>query len=188
MTMEFALTTPRLRLRTWRDADRPAFAAMSADPDVMAYLTPMPARELSDAWIDRQRAHHAAHGFCFWATELRESGEFIGSVGLAHVRYSAHFTPAVEVGWRVARRFWGRGYAPEAAAAALRFGFRNLALEEIVSVTTTRNANSQRVMVKLGMTRDPAGDFDHPGVAEGDPLRRHVLFRLARDRSHPPGP
>jgi RimJ/RimL family protein N-acetyltransferase len=181
MTTEFSLTTPRLRLRPWCDADRASFAAMSAHPDVMAYLTPMPVREMSDAWIDRQRAHQAAHGFCFWATELRETREFIGSVGLVRVRYSAHFTPAVEVGWRLAKRFWGRGYAPEAGAAALRFGFESLGLEEIVAVTTPSNTNSQRVMSKLGMTRDPADDFDHPLVAEGDPLRRHVLFRVRRD-------
>lgn len=179
--MEFSLTTPRLRLRPWRDVDRAPFALMSANPDVMAYLTPMPARELSDAWIDRQCAHQAAHGFSFWATELRETGEFIGSVGLVRVRYSAHFTPAVEVGWRLAKRFWGRGYAPEAGAAALRFGFDSLGFEEIVAITTPSNTNSQRVMGKLGMTRDPADDFDHPLVPEGDPLRRHVLFRLRRD-------
>jgi RimJ/RimL family protein N-acetyltransferase len=187
MTMEFALNTPRLRLRTWRDADRPAFAAMSADPDVMAYLTSMPSREISDAWIDRQRAHQAEHGFCFWTTELRETGEFIGAVGLLHVRYAAHFTPAVEVGWRVAKRFWGRGYAPEAAAAALLFGFEKLGLQEIVAITAARNANSRRVMIKLGMTRDPADDFDHPLLPADHPLRRHVLFRLGPDRSRPTG-
>lgn len=180
--IEFTLTTPRLRMRAWRDADRTAFAAMSADPEVMAYLRPMPTRVASDAWIDRQHAHQAAHGFCFWASELRETGEFVGAIGLVHVRYDAHFTPAVEVGWRVARRFWGRGYAPEAATAALRFGFGTLGLREIVAVTTPRNANSQRVMVKLGMTRDAADDFDHPLVPEEDPLRRHVLFRMRGDR------
>lgn len=180
MTAEFALVTPRLRLRPWRDADRAPFAEMSADPEVMAHLPIMPERALSDAWIDRQCAHQAAHGFCFWAAELCDTGEFAGSIGLVHVRYTAHFTPAVEVGWRLAKRFWGRGYAPEAAEASLRFGFEHLGLDEIVAITTPENANSQRVMRKLGMTRDPADDFDHP-LAPPDAVLRHcVLFRLSR--------
>ena len=170
----------RLVLRPWRDSDRAPFAAMSADPEVMAHLVPMPARALSDAWIDRQSAHQAAHGCCFWATELRDTGEFIGAVGLVHVRCAAHFTPAVEIGWRLAKRFWGRGYAPEAAAASLRFGFDVLGLDAIVAITTPKNMNSQRVMRKLGMTRDPADDFDHPLAPEASPLRRCVLYRLGR--------
>jgi len=112
---------------------------------------------------------------------LAESAEFIGAVGLFRIGYEAHFTPAVEVGWRLAREFWGQGYAPEAAEAALHFGFDALRLGEIVANTVLANTNSQRVMRKLGMSRDPADDFDHPRVPEGHKLRRQVLYRLARN-------
>ncbi|HEY1930977.1 MAG TPA: GNAT family N-acetyltransferase [Acetobacteraceae bacterium] len=169
-----------MHLRSWQDADRAPFAAMSADLDVMAHLIPMPTREMSDAWIDRQQAHQAAHGFCFWAVEHRETGDFIGSIGLRHLPYTAHFTPAVEIGWRLATRFWGQGYAPEAAAASLRFSFDTLGIDEIVAITTPQNINSQRVMHKLGMTRDADDDFDHPLTPQGHPLRRCVLYRLGR--------
>ena len=141
----------------------------------------MPTRQDSDGWIDRQIAHQADHGFCFWATVLKQDGRFVGSVGLLRVRYEAHFTPAVEIGWRLARDVWGRGYAVEAARAALRFGFEDLSLDQIVANTAVDNLNSQRVMVKLGMSRDAADDFDHPRLAEGNPLRRQVLYRLTRD-------
>ena len=147
----------------------------------MKYLMPFPAREASDAWIDRQQDQLAKDGFCFWAVELTESAEFIGAVGLLRVGYETHFTPAVEVGWRLARKFWGRGYAPEAAEAALQFGFEGRKLGEIVAMTVPMNVNSQRVMMKVGMSRDPADDFDHPLVPEGHPLRRHVLYRLSRN-------
>ena len=172
------LHTRRLLLREWRDADREPFAAMSADAEVMRFLMPIAD---SDAWIDRQRQHQADHGICFWPAALAQSGEFIGSVGLVQVPYQTHYTPAVEVGWRLARGFWCRGYATEAAAAALRFGFERLGLREIVANTAVDNAASQRVMLRLGMSRDPADDFDHPRVPLGHRLRRQVLYRLAAD-------
>jgi RimJ/RimL family protein N-acetyltransferase len=171
--------TKRLVLRHWMEADREPFAALSADPDVMRYLMPLATRAASDAWIDRQQAHLERHGFCMWAISPIGSTAFIGCVGLLQVRYEAHFVPAVEVGWRLARAYWGQGLAPEAAAAALAFGFDGLGLEEIVANTSPANANSQRVMMKLGMARDPADDFDHPLVPPGDPLRRQVLYRLS---------
>ena len=146
----------------------------------MEYLLPLATREASDAWIDRQIAHLAQYGFGLWAVEARASGVFVGAVGLLHVTYNAHFTPAIEVGWRIAREFWGRGYAPEAAAAALRFGFEDLHLQEIVANTVIANAKSQRVMLKLGMSRDPDGDFDHPRIPDGHPLHRQVLYRITR--------
>jgi RimJ/RimL family protein N-acetyltransferase len=181
MALKIPFTSRRLVLRPWKDSDRQPFAELSTDPEVMKHLMPMPTREASDAWIDRQHGHHLAHGFCFWAVELARSGEFIGAVGLLRVRYEAHFTPAVEVGWRIAREFWGYGYAPEAAEAALHYGFANLQLSEIVANTVPLNINSQRVMMKLGMSRDPADDFDHPLVPECHPLRRQVLYRLTRN-------
>ena len=140
----------------------------------------MPTQVESDGWIDRQRAHDAQHGFCFWAVELRATRAFIGAVGLVRVGYQAHFTPAVEIGWRVARPAWGQGYAPEAAGAALRFGFETASLAEIVANAALANENSQRVMRKLGMTRDPAGDYDHPRLPVDNPDRRQVLYRLSR--------
>ncbi len=146
----------------------------------MRYLSPMPTRVLSDGWIDRQIARSIEDGFCFWAVETLKERIFVGSVGLVRVGYAAHFTPAVEVGWRIARRFWGLGYAPEAAETALRFGFETLHLAEIVANAATGNEKSRRVMAKLGMSYDPADDFDHPRVVEGNPIRRQVLYRLSR--------
>ena len=176
------IETARLLLRPWTDRDRQPFAEMSSDPVFIAHLTPFASREASDAWIDRQMTHLAAHGFCFWAVEAKESGSFVGSVGLRQVGYEAHFTPAVEIGWRVARAFWGLGYAPEAAMASIRFGFDSRHLLEIVANTTTGNDKSRRVMAKLGMSHDAGDDFDHPLVPEGDPRRRQVLYRLSRTR------
>lgn len=174
------VNTSRLVLRSWREEDRESFAQMSQDAEVMRYLLPLATRGESDAWIDRQAAHEAAHGICFWAVADRETGAFLGTVGLSHIRYEAHFTPAVEVGWRLARPAWGRGLAPEAAAACLELGFATLGFGQIVANTATGNTASQRVMQKLGMTRDPADDYDHPRVPEGNPLKRQVLYRITR--------
>ena len=176
------IETARLVLRPWIEEDRKPFAEMSADPAVMAHLLPPGGSDGASGWIDRQMAHLADHGYCFWALEEKESCTFAGSVGLLNVGYEAHFTPAVEVGWRLARRFWGKGYAPEAARASMRFGFEVLDLSEIVANTAIHNSNSRRVMEKLGMFHVAQGDFDHPLIPEGHPLRRQALYRLLRDR------
>ena len=176
--MAIALRTSRLLLRPWRDEDIADFAQMSADPAVMEYLLPLSDRWLSaEVWVARKRAHWGEHGFGQWAVELPGSVSFIGVVGLETVSYEAHFTPAVEVAWRLARSYWGHGYATEAARAALDYGFGELGLSEIVAVTVPANQRSRRVMERLGMTRIPEDDFDHPRLLEG-PLRRHVLYRL----------
>ncbi len=175
------LTTERLILRPWRPSDTEPFAAMSEDPEVMANLLAFASREAIAVWVQRQQAHFAKNGFGFWALESRETGEFMGATGLLHIRYEAHFTPAVEVGWRLAHRFWGQGYVPEAARSALQFGFENLGLSEIVANTVEANHNSRRVMEKLGMIRDVADDFDHPLVPVDSPLRRQMLYRLTRE-------
>ncbi len=180
------LRTSRLILRDWRDDDLPAFAAMNADPAVMAHFPSLLDRAASDALAARMRAHHAAHGWGSWAVEVPGEADFIGYVGLQPVSFDAPFTPAVEIGWRLARAQWGRGFATEAARAALGFGFERLDLPEIVSFTVPANARSRAVMERLGMTRDPAGDFDHPRLPDGHPLRRHVLYRMARARWTPP--
>jgi RimJ/RimL family protein N-acetyltransferase len=174
-----ALRTPRLVLREWRDQDYEPFAALSADPAVMEMLPPLPDRAASDAWIAETRAHWAEHGFGLWAVELPGEASLIGVVGLHLVPFPAPFPP-VEIGWRLARSYWGRGYAVEAACAAIDDGFRRLGLDEIVAFTVPANRRSWQVMERLGMSRDPSEDFDHPHFPEGHRLRRHVLYRARR--------
>jgi RimJ/RimL family protein N-acetyltransferase len=174
------LLTARLVLRQWRDADLQPWAALNADPEVMRYFPAPLTREESDALAERSRTAISERGWGLWALEVVDGASFIGFVGLAEPRFDAHFTPAVEVGWRLARDHWGQGYATEAARAAIEFGFGELELTEIVSFTSVVNERSRRVMERLGMTRDPAGDFEHPVVADGL-LRPHVLYRLPRN-------
>jgi RimJ/RimL family protein N-acetyltransferase len=174
------IRTDRLLLRRWRDDDRPPFAAMNADPDVMEQFPAPLDRGASDGLVDRILAHWAEHGFGLWAVERRVDGAFIGFAGLYRPTFEAHFTPAIEVGWRLARDAWGQGFATEAGRAALRFGFDTLGLEEIVSFTVPANVRSRGVMERLGMACDPADDFDHPRLPPRHPLQRHVLYRLRR--------
>ena len=174
------LETPRLRLRHWRDEDLAPFAALNADPVVMEFFPKPLDRAESDAAVARIRDHFARHDFGLWAVEVPGVAEFIGFVGLCVPRFEAHFTPCVGIGWRLARDHWGYGYASEAARAALSFGFRDRSLEEIVSFTVPANQRSRAVMERIGMTRSPDDDFDHPALPEGHPLRRHVLYRARR--------
>jgi RimJ/RimL family protein N-acetyltransferase len=174
--------TSRLQLRGWRDTDREPFAAMNADPRVMEHLLEPLTRERSDSFIDRIEARWRALGYSLWAAERRDCGTFIGYVGLWPATFDAGFTPAVEVGWRLAARHWGNGLATEGARAALDHGFETAGLDEIVSFTAVRNARSWRVMGRLGMQRDASGDFEHPAVPRGHPARPHVLYRLPRQR------
>jgi RimJ/RimL family protein N-acetyltransferase len=160
-------------------ADRAPFAAMNADPRVREFFPSTMSREESDASVDRIEAHFAEHGFGLWAVEIPGVTLFAGFVGISHVPYDAHFTPCVEIGWRLTVPHWGKGYATEGARAALAFGFDALGVHEIVSFTAVQNVRSRRVMEQIGMTHDPADDFNHPLIAEGHPLRRHVLFRIA---------
>jgi RimJ/RimL family protein N-acetyltransferase len=173
--------TPRLLLRPWRDDDREPFAAMSADPGVMEHFPAVLDRAASDRVIDRLRAHFAERGYGFWAVEAPGVAPFVGLVGLLHQTYAAPWTPGIEIGWRIARPHWGQGYAPEAAAEALRIGFADLGADEIVAITVATNAKSRRVMTKLGMAHDEAGDFDHPELPADSPLRRHILYRMRRE-------
>jgi ribosomal-protein-alanine N-acetyltransferase len=175
------LLTQRLILRSWRDSDRQPFAEMSEDADVMEHLRPLATRDACNAWIDFQTNHQSSHGFCLWALESKASGIFMGAAGLLHVSFAAHFTPAVEVGWRLARPFWGQGFAVEAAQAALQFVFEEIRLTEVVAHASVRNGRSRRMMAKLGMSHDCTEDFDHPRIPESNPLRRQALYRLTRD-------
>ncbi|WP_148599006.1 GNAT family N-acetyltransferase [Aquisphaera giovannonii] len=175
------IRTDRLLLRPWREDDLEPFAAMNADPAVMEYFARPLERAESEAFIARIRVHFAQNGFGFWAVEAPGVAPLVGLVGLARPAFLAHFTPCVEIGWRLARAYWGRGYATEAADAALGHGFDVLGLDEIVAFTTAANARSRAVMERLGMSRDPADDFDHPGLPQGHPLSRHVLYRIRRE-------
>jgi RimJ/RimL family protein N-acetyltransferase len=170
------LRTDRLTLRSWRESDVQPWADMNADPQVREYLGDLLTREQSAASAARFQAQLDERGFGFWAVEVRSTGEFIGFTGLDQVDEDMPFT-GVEIGWRLARSAWGRGYATEAALATLSFGFESLALTEILAVTTITNLRSQAVMRRIGMTRDPAEDFDDPAEPEG-PLRRNVLYRI----------
>ncbi|MGH9276121.1 MAG: GNAT family N-acetyltransferase [Acidimicrobiales bacterium] len=175
------LRTERLVLRAWRESDREPFAALNADPIVMEHFPAPLSRVESDAFVDRILAACDEHGWGLWAVEVPEESEFIGFIGLAIPGFEATFTPCVEVGWRLARSTWGRGYAPEGGTEALRFAFDELALEEVVSFTSVQNGKSRRVMEKIGMTHDPSDDFDHPALALDSPINRHVLYRATRD-------
>ena len=171
------LRTERLLLRPWREGDREAWAALNADPEVMAHFPSVLTRAEADAAFDRIAAAIDDRGWGLWAVDV--NGAFLGFTGLQPVPADLPFAPALEVGWRLARSAWGHGYATEAARAALGVAFEELGYDEVVSMTAVTNERSRRVMERLGMTHDAAADFDHPRVPEG-PLRRHVLYRLPR--------
>lgn len=174
------ISTPRLLLRPWRQEDLAPFAALNADPRVLEFLPKALSRAESDGTALRNADHFAKHGFGKWAVEVVGAAPFIGYVGLTAADFEAHFTPCVEIGWRLAFEHWGRGYATEAARAVFDFAFGPLAIDEIVSFTVPNNLRSRRVMERLGMTHDPTEDFDHPLLSPGHRLRRHVLYRLGR--------
>ncbi|HEX4162388.1 MAG TPA: GNAT family N-acetyltransferase [Acidimicrobiales bacterium] len=187
------VVTERLVLRPFSDVDRAPFFALNTHPLVVESLGSSPSRAESDDMIERFSAEMVGEGWGLWA--VGEAGArggsagasdaagsaFVGMVGLHRVRPEIPCAPAVEIGWRLHPDFWGQGYATEAASAALRFGFEEAGLREIVAFTTTVNARSQAVMEHIGMVRDVEGDFDHPSVPEGSPLRRHVLYRATAD-------
>jgi RimJ/RimL family protein N-acetyltransferase len=173
------LATPRLRLRQWRDTDLAAFAALNADPEVMAYFPNVLERQASDAMAARCRRLIDERGWGFWAVELKSSGEFIGFIGLHVPADELPFSPCVEIGWRLASAHWGHGYASEGARAALRFGFGILGLDEIVSFTALCNTRSRAVMERIGM-RYRGETFAHPALPDGHRLRSHCLYRLTR--------
>ena len=171
------LQTPRLLLRPWQESDREPFSRMNADPRVMEFFAAPLSRAESDAMIDRIQAHMAQHGFGFFAAELRATGEFIGMVGLAHVPFEAHFTPVRRDRLADCAGALEPGLATEGARECLRYAFQELALPEVVAFTVPANQRSRRVMEKLGMSHNPADDFEHPRLPEGHPLRKHVLYR-----------
>jgi RimJ/RimL family protein N-acetyltransferase len=174
------LCTARLELRPFAEADREPFAALNADPEVMQFMPRPLSRAESDAFAATATAQLAAQGFGLWAVTRQRGQELLGCVGLSRASFAAHFTPCLEVLWRLRRSAWGCGYATEAAGACLAFALERLQAPEVVAFTVPANLRSRRVMERLGMRHDAAGDFEHPRLPEGHPLRRHVLYRLAR--------
>lgn len=173
------LETERLILREWCDEDRPAFAAIVGDPHVMRYYLAPRTPADADAWIDRMIAGLAEGTSQFLAVERRSDGALLGLTGTANIRFGIPTAPKLEIGWVLGRQYWGRGYAPEAARASLAHAFDTLRVPDVVAFTARLNQPSQAVMKKLGMARDPAADFDHPTVPASNPLRPHVLYRIA---------
>ena len=172
------LETMRLTLRPWVKEDYAPFAALNCDPRVTATLAGNLTRAESDALADRIATHIEEHGWGLWAVEVKGGAPFIGFTGLSSPRFDAHFTPCVEIGWRLAFAHWGHGYATEAAEVVKAFAFEELHLPEIVSFTTASNARSRAVMERLGLAYDASDDFDHPSLSADHPLRRHVLYRM----------
>ncbi|MFL5725788.1 MAG: GNAT family N-acetyltransferase [Chloroflexota bacterium] len=174
------LTTARLLLREWSKEDLEPFAALNADPRVMEHFPSVLTRDESDALVRRIEVRWSDDGLGLWAVERHEDGRFLGFTGLTPPSFEASFTPCVEIGWRFGVEAWGHGYATEAARAALAFGFAERGLMEILSWTVPANLRSRAVMERLGMTHDPADDFEHPNIPAGSALSRHVLYRLTR--------
>ncbi|SHF24801.1 Protein N-acetyltransferase, RimJ/RimL family [Kaistia soli DSM 19436] len=170
--------TERLILRPWEDRDLDPFAALNSDPEVMRFFPAMRTREETAALMDYTRAMLSESGMSFLAVEEKASGDLVGMVGLAPVKPPMPCAPTVEIGWRLAKHHWGKGYASEAAKAWLAYGFGTMALPEIVAFTYVGNEPSRCVMQRLGMTRDTVDDFEHPNIVEGHTLRPHVLYRI----------
>lgn len=174
------LRTQRTLLRNWMDSDIEPWVEMNADPEVRRYFSFVATREQALAELARGRAALARRGWGAWALEVPGVLPFAGFVGLFVPAWSAHFTPAVEIGWRLPRTAWGQGYASEAAAAVAAFALDVLAVDELVAITVPDNEPSRRVMARIGMVHDASGDFAHPVIAPEHPFSRHVLYRLRR--------
>ena len=170
------IETPRLILRQWRDTDYLPFAEMSANPEVMRYFPKVLTRAESDVYIDKLKAIIEKQGWGFWAVELKQTQQLIGLVGLHDQPTQFSFLPCVEIGWRLDQAFWGKGYAKEAANAALDFAFNHLQLETVVSFTTLENLRSEALMKSLGMRK--LAEFQHPALAQDHPLSWHVLYEI----------
>lgn len=174
------IETERLILRGWKESDVAAFHAMCNDPEVMEFLGPLMTLDEAKAARERTNGHLAEHGFCFWALERREDGAFLGFCG---VKLGPEKTPIegeIEIGWRLARRWWQHGYAREAAQASLDWVWANLDVDSVAAITTVSNARSWRLMERLGMARAPEDDFDHPDVPPGSALVPHITYRILR--------
>ena len=179
--MPLTLETPRLILRQWKDADLDPWAEMNTDPRVMEFFPVNYDRVRSDETAHRTRDELERLGYGFWVVEPKATGKFSGIIGINEIPYEVPFTPKTEVGWRLTYDAWGHGYATEGAKACLGVAFNTLGWDEVVAITALVNARSEKVMQRLGMSRDLSADFDHPRVEEGSFLRRHMLYRIRKD-------
>jgi len=173
------LQTKRLILRGWQDSDIQPFILMNQDPKVMEFFPEIWSAEKSQESLANLHQHFAENGFGFFAVELKETQEFIGFIGIAKVNFDAHFTPAIEIGWRLMSKHFNQGYATEGASEVLRFAFEELNLKEIVAFTVPSNLPSQNVMKKIGMIRDFGGDFSHPKLPQNHKFSLHLLYRIS---------
>lgn len=173
--------TERLILRTWHEKDKEPYFLINQDPKVIEFLPGAMTEEEVECFIRNMNEKQKKHGYSLWAAELKLTGDFIGFVGLNYADFSADFTPAVEIGWRLGAQYWGKGYATEGAKAALDYGFNESNLAEIVSFTVPQNLKSIAVMERLGMVLDLNGGFFHPKLPSSHRLSEHVLYRLTRD-------
>lgn len=179
--MNTTIETERLILRTWKSDDAETYFQINQDLNVIEFLRgPLTMQQVND-FIPAVNDHANNYGYTLWAACLKETGELIGYIGLNKIEWESHFTPAVEIGWRLGSQHWNKGYATEGAKAVLQYGFSQCALKEIVSFTVPANVRSIRVMEKIGLTRDLAGDFLHPKLAEDHPLSKHILYRLSNN-------
>lgn len=178
--MTIIIQTERLILRTWADEDAEAYFEINQDPKVIEFLKgPLNKQQVQD-FIEYVRRHDEQYGYTTWAVELKETSRLMGFIGLNYVDWPAHFTPAVEIGWRLGSQYWGKGYATEGAQAVLDYGFKQCNLQEIVSFAVPANVRSIRVMEKIGLKRDMQGDFLHPKLPQGHPLAKHILYRVRK--------
>ena len=172
--------TDRLKFRTWNDQDVEPYFQINQDSQVTEFLTGPLTYNQVFAFVFNANNHFDKHGFTLWAVELKATGELIGFIGLSYINWDAHFTPAVEIAWRLGTKYWGFGYATEGAKACLNFGFKCINLEEIVAFTVPSNVRSIHVMEKIGMLRDWNGDFAHPKLELTHPLSKHILYRIKK--------
>ena len=170
--------TPRLILRQWKASDHEPYIKLNCNSDVMEFFPSVATRDEALAQIERFIAHIDQYGYGFFAVERKDNGQFIGFTGLSHPRFEASFTPCVEIGWRLSKAHWGRGFATEAALACLDFGFDSAGLHEIYAFTSVHNKRSEQVMIKAGMLKQ--GEFEHPLIEDGHFLKQHVLYKISQ--------
>tara|TARA_Y100001970_G_C14223971_1_gene854421 strand:+ start:2183 stop:2737 length:555 start_codon:yes stop_codon:yes gene_type:complete len=175
------IETERLYVRQWEEEDLHPFYKLNSCPKVMRFYPNLLSRKESDNFVCKASSQIDENGYSFWAIELKESSKLIGTMGIADVYFKAHFTPAVEIGWRLDNKYWRRGLGYEGAKAILSYAFNTLMMKEVVSFTSSINTPSISLMEKIGMKKDIGGDFDHPNVDVNHPLRKHVLYRIGLD-------
>ncbi|WP_107667624.1 GNAT family N-acetyltransferase [Cyanothece sp. BG0011] len=176
------ILTPRLKLREWKEKDKEPFFKLNSDPRVMEFMPKLLSKQESDSFVERIKTHFRDYQYGLFAVELIEDKSFIGFIGLSIPKFDAFFTPCVEIGWRLAYDYWGKGYATEGAKASLDYGFQELGLSEIVSFTASQNVRSRKVMERINMKY--IDEFNHPVLPKGHPLEKHVLYKILQPISY----